>query len=78
MKRDQIEAVVRAVLSKVLKHEVHQECSRENTPDWDSLKHIAVVFAIEDELGIQFPEDEISKLDSVARIVDVAESLYAT
>jgi acyl carrier protein len=78
MNRDQIEATVLSVLSKVLKHDVDQQCSRENTPDWDSLKHIEVVFAVEDELGIQFPEDVIPKIDSVARIVSVAESFYAT
>ena len=47
--------------------------TRANTPQWDSLKHIEVVFAIEDELQLQFDEEHLASLDSVTgRLVGVS------
>lgn len=77
MNRHQIESVVLTVLTTVLKCEVDNQCSRETYPQWDSLKQIEVIFAIEDELNIQFSEETMSELNSVAQIVDAAEALYA-
>ena len=77
MDRQQIESSVLAVIAAVLKGGVGRDCSRENTPRWDSLKHIEIVFAVEDELGVQFSEEELARLDSVAKIVDVAVARHA-
>ena len=77
MNRQQIENVVITVLSTVLKCEVDELGSRETVPQWDSLKQIEVIFAIEDELNLQFPEEALPDLNSVAQIVDAAEALYA-
>jgi acyl carrier protein len=77
MNRQQIENVVITVLSTVLKCEVDELGSRETLPQWDSLKQIEVIFAIEDELNLQFPEEALPDLNSVAQIVDAAEALYA-
>lgn len=77
MNRQQIKEVVLSVMSTVLKCEVDDEASRENLAQWDSLKHIEVIFAIEDELNLQFPEELLSDLNSVKRIFDMAERLYA-
>lgn len=77
MNRQQIEKVVLTVLSTVLKCEVDELATRENLPQWDSLKQIEVIFAIEDELNVQFNEETLSDLNSVAQIVDAAEALYA-
>jgi acyl carrier protein len=76
MNRQQIKVVVLSVLSTVLKCEVNNEASRENLAQWDSLKHIEVIFAIEDELNLQFPEEMLPNLNSVESIVDAAEGLY--
>lgn len=63
-----------AIASSVLKCEVHADSSRENTPQWDSLKHVELVFAIEDELGLQFSEEQLASLHSIAALVAAAES----
>ncbi len=76
MNRQQIKAVVVSVLSTVLKCEISDAGSRENLAQWDSLKHIEVIFAIEDELKIEFPEEMLPYLNSVKSIVDAAEGLY--
>ena len=77
MNRQQIEAVVLAVLGTVLKCEASFDTSRQNMPQWDSLKHIEIIFAVEDELGLQFSEEELAKLDSVTKIVNIALTRYA-
>jgi acyl carrier protein len=72
MDRQQVEAVVLTVLAAVLKCEVDLNSSRHNVPRWDSLKQIEIIFAIEDELNLEFSEEEMANLDSVAKIVDLA------
>lgn len=72
MDRQEVQAVVLAVLANVLKCEIDLDTSRLNTPQWDSLKNIEIIFAVEDELGLEFSEEELASLDSVAKIVDFA------
>lgn len=42
--------------------------SRDTTPEWDSLRHIEIMLAIEDEFGISLGEDEFAALNSVDAI----------
>lgn len=78
MNRQEIETIVLKVLSTVLKCEVTLESERNQIPQWDSLKHIEVLFAVEDELGLQFAEEELASLDTVSRIVEKSLIRYAT
>jgi len=78
MDRQELETVLLTVLATVLKCEVSAKTSRKNTPQWDSLKHIEVIFALEDELGWQFPEEDLTNLDSVDSIVERALTRHAT
>jgi acyl carrier protein len=71
----EIESTVLAVLETILKRPFTLESKRQDYDNWDSLQHIQVIFAIEDELGIHFPEDVLSKLESVRSIVDSAKEL---
>jgi acyl carrier protein len=50
---------------------------RDEQPDWDSLKHIELVFALEDALGVRFETDEIGELADVASIVKLAGRHHA-
>ena len=79
MDRNQIERTVLTVLTAVLKKPFKPgaDITRQNTPSWDSLKHIEVMFALEDELGIEFAEAELSELDSVTKIVDAVLAKHA-
>jgi acyl carrier protein len=64
-------------LRVVLKTEVNADISVHNTPQWDSLRHIEVIFAVEDATGVQFDEAELSELNSVARLVAAIEAKRA-
>ena len=46
------------------------QLTRDTAGGWDSLKHMEILFAVEDELGIQFREDELGQLGSVRAIID--------
>ena len=76
MNREEVEAAVLASLSTVLKREVDSQCSRENTPAWDSLNNIEVVFSLEDKLGVQFTEEELLDMGSVDSIVRIVMSRH--
>lgn len=71
-----IETVI-AALRVVLKTEVNADTSVHNTPQWDSLRHIEVIFAVEDATGVQFDEAELGELNSVERIVAAVQAKHA-
>ncbi len=70
-----VQATVIEVISSLLKCEINAESSRENTLPWDSLKHVELVFAVEDELGLQFSEQQLAELSSVQAIVQAAQQI---
>jgi acyl carrier protein len=68
---DELERDVIALVARVLRLDAgraHETHSREGTPCWDSLKHVEIVFALEDRYGVRFDEAEFSMLDSTAAI----------
>ena len=77
MERAQIEQSVVHVLNTVLKCNADLTTARANTPQWDSLQHIQIVFALEDELAVEFSEQEMAELDSAQKIVNMVVSLHA-
>ena len=50
--------------------EVSSLTARQDTPAWNSLKHMEIVFAIEEEFEIQYSEDEMIAIASVGDIAD--------
>ena len=50
--------------------EISRESSRENTPQWDSLKHIHLVMALEEEFDIEFDDTEVSGLSDAGALLD--------
>lgn len=79
MDRSAIERTVIDTISTVIKRPLHDGASarREDVPEWDSLKHIEIMFALEDAFGTEFSEDELATLDTVGRIVDTVVARHA-
>ena len=70
---------VRRVVAAVLKMPCDTpDFERAQQPAWDSLKHIEIVFALEDRFGVEFAESEIPALCSVAVICRVLRERNAT
>lgn len=49
---------------------INLESSMDNVDTWDSLVSINLVLALEEEFGVQFSDDQITKLSSVLAILD--------
>jgi len=49
--------------------------SPETVERWDSLKHMQLIMALEDEFGFQFPDEVIPELVSFAAICDAVREL---
>lgn len=68
MSPSEIETQLVEVIGTVLGHSVDASASRTSDSGWDSLKHIQIVFAVEEKFNVQFQEEEIPTLDSLAKI----------
>jgi len=43
----------------------------DDVPKWDSLGHMAMVAALEQEFGVQFELDEVMEMATVSKIVEI-------
>jgi len=44
---------------------ISDETSRSSIKDWDSLAHVKLILALEEEFDVRFTTDEVSSLQSV-------------
>lgn len=65
----EIEIKVIELLQNIFKCEVDLNFKKDEFPAWDSLKHIEVLFLLEDEFDIKISEEEMSTLTDVTSIV---------
>jgi acyl carrier protein len=63
-----------AEILRVPKAELRDDLDMESTGTWDSLSHMQLIAAIEDEYGIELTADEIVSMRSVGQIKDVLRS----
>jgi len=64
---DKLRIIVAEVLSVSIE-DVGPETSPATQPRWDSLRHMNLVFAIEDAFGVQFDDEVVPTLTSVTAI----------
>jgi len=62
---------VREILGVALGKTIEQGATvrRDTEEAWDSVKHVELVFLLEDEFGIEFDEETMAELDSIEAIV---------
>lgn len=74
MTRAQVDDAVRDVLSAAFERPVApgEEVSRDTEAAWDSVKHIEVLFMLEEALGVTFPAEELPELTSARAIAERA------
>ena len=46
-----------------------ENVTREGEPRWDSLRHVELIFSIEDEFGLTFDETELAELTNLEALV---------
>jgi len=62
---------VKNVMSAVFEipiNEIDHNSSPDNVESWDSLKHMNLVVALEEEFNIEFTDDEIVKMMNLSQI----------
>lgn len=80
MESDPIDQAVREVISAVLQRKMDavSDVVRVEELAWDSLKHIEIMFALEDRCGVRFGQDELASLDRLSAIVERVKSHLAS
>lgn len=61
---DRIKCVMAAIFGVDIES-IGDESSVDDLESWDSLKHINLIIALEQEFGISFPDEEVPFLTSV-------------
>lgn len=64
--RERVASIVSSVTRTRVAPDAH--ASRETIEEWDSLSHVEILFAIEEDQGLEFGEDVMDHLDSVDAI----------
>lgn len=65
---------VRCIVAEITEVEVERitlQSSPDNLEEWDSLAQVNIVLSLEQEFGRQFSPDQIERMVSVAKIVEV-------
>ena len=79
MERAEITQQLRDILGLVLQTELPaDDVVREEQKGWDSLRHVEIVFAVEDAFAVQLSQDEMETATSLSRLVDIVESHLAS
>jgi acyl carrier protein len=68
---------VRALTADVLQVPADQltaQSSPENIEAWDSVHHLNLVLALEQEFGVQFEPEEIDDMSNLGRVLEVVEN----
>ena len=74
--RNAVEERIREIMAVVFEQAVAPaETMTFGTEPWDSLRHVELIFSIEDEFGIRFEEDELADLTSLHALAEAVARL---
>lgn len=54
---------------------LHEETTAKDIEDWDSLEHINLVVAVEDEFSFKFPMGKVITMKNVGEMVDIIQDM---
>ena len=74
--RQRVASVVSSVLG-ISHAEIDDDTSPDTVPTWDSMQHLQLVLALEQEFGAQFLVEEIEAMQRVGVIVALLEERRA-
>ena len=69
----QVQRIAADVLG-VAADEITADASPDSIESWDSVNHLNLVMALEQELGVSFSPDDIAKMTSVGAIMGAVEA----
>lgn len=65
---------IKNISQLILKTEIDEQNSIENTESWDSLNHINLIMELEKTFNVSFDDNEIVEADSIYKIIKIIES----
>ena len=71
---DKIKEILATIL-EIDQSDVNNDTNPDTVSSWDSLRHMKLVFAIEDEYDVQFSDDQIIQLTDVGKIINCIKEL---
>ena len=73
-----MESQVKEIIARVLNiplDKVTDDLSSGDIPEWDSVGNLAIISTLEQDLGVEFPLEDLFDLTSVRSIVDEVNKL---
>ena len=73
-----MESRVKEIISRVLNVDldrISDDLSSGDIPEWDSVGNLAIISTLEQELGVEFPLEDLFDLTSVKSIIDEINKL---
>jgi acyl carrier protein len=71
LRRERIAEIVAEVLG-LDPGSVTDDCGMETAENWDSLNHLRIITAVEQELGLTLTMEEIRSANSLSKLVELA------
>jgi acyl carrier protein len=65
---------VMSLVFEVPQEKLNEESSSENIESWDSLMHMNLVIALEEEFNVEFDEEEIIEMLSYKGVIELLEA----
>lgn len=69
----EIKKVMGTILGKNIE-EIGNDASPDTIQEWDSLKHMNLIIALEEEFNVEFSDEEIGEITSFQKIFEVISS----
>ena len=73
-----MESQVKEIIARVLNVDldcITDDLSSGDIPEWDSVGNLAIISTLEQDLGVEFPLEDLFDLTSVRSIVDEVNKL---
>lgn len=74
--KEEIFAVISAVMEIPL-DDISEDTTKDNVPNWDSLRQLNLVFALEDNFGVKFSDEDILQMNGVRDILGALSRMTA-
>ena len=74
MTREEVDETLNGVFQDVFDDEsitVNDETTSDDIEDWDSLEHINLIAAVEQEFGVKFNMGQVVSMKNVGEMVDI-------
>ena len=77
MDMDVQEKVIQVLVNifQVSPDKISTETTSDNVENWDSMNHINMILALEQEFGIRYDEEQVVSMLSVEEIIDATEEM---